>query len=94
MIYDFGYREIDFNLSDKDLDHALLHKTRMKEWTGPIFMDALSGVGWDKVLRNFPFYSLRCRDCKYIGDDYEENGGQRNSSPNPIEEKRIETQNA
>lgn len=78
MIYDFGYRKIDFKLTEQDTLHSLDHRTKMQEWSGPLGpMNALNGVDWDKVQRGFPFYSFRCRDCNYHGDDYNQYGEKR-----------------
>ena len=84
--FDFRYKTIAFNLSEADTEHWTDgHRLRMQEWSGPLSMNALSGVNWDKVLSNFPYYSLRCRDCKYLGDDYNTHGELRNS---PVESKQ------
>mgnify|MGYP001586057499 CR=1 FL=1 len=73
--YDFGYTKKTFDLSERDAEHiGSGHKTKMREWDGPISRDALSGVDWDKVNKGFPFYSLRCRDCDYKGDNYNQDG--------------------
>jgi hypothetical protein len=74
MIYNFGDREIDFGLTEEDRNHCAVHRTKMLQWTSPIYMDALSGIDWDKVQVQFPYYSLRCRDCDYRGGDYDRYG--------------------
>lgn len=81
MTYDFSYKSIDFSLAPDDLSHAVQHKTKMREWSGPLGGDALSGVDWDKVRSIFPYYSLRCSECNYMGGDYESNGQPRKSTP-------------
>jgi hypothetical protein len=72
--FDNRTRHISFELTDDDAFHAAIHTTRMQEWTGPLIMNVLSGVDWDKVQRNFPFYSFRCSDCDYHGSDYNDAG--------------------
>lgn len=76
MIYTFdnGKRSIDFDLTPADKGHMSNHSSRMQEWHSPGIMNALSGVDWDKVQKNFPFYSLHCTDCNYRGSDYQSNG--------------------
>ena len=51
-----------------------VHRLRAQEWSGPLAMNALNGVNWDRVLQNFPYYSLRCSECDYHGDDYDRYG--------------------
>ncbi len=77
MEYDFGYKVIDFKLTKEDFEHAITHKTRMIEWTGPIGGDCLSGVDWDKINKQFPYYSFKCRECDYKGSDYNLVGNKR-----------------
>lgn len=76
MMYDFVFPHStkQFDLTENDVSHAKLHKTKMVEWSDPRGGDALSGVDWDKINRSFPYYSLRCRDCDFNGSNYESDG--------------------
>jgi hypothetical protein len=78
--FDFRYTTKSFDLSERDTAHYSEHnRFRMHEWSGPLSMNALNGVNWDKVLSNFPYYSLKCRTCDYVGDDYDKYGQPRPS---------------
>ena len=70
--FDFGYKKIIFDLTQKDFDHfGTGHKVKMIEWERPISNSAFIS---DEVLFSFPFYSFKCRECDYKGSDYDKHG--------------------
>jgi len=72
-------RKITFNISQKDMDHFGItgHRMKMQEWVRPLSNSAYIS---EEVYQSFPFYTLKCRDCDFKGDDYNKDGSLRNKN--------------